>query len=134
MKSNQTIINEGEWYEICNFKLIHKFGIIKITRNHYHVIPKENTFIIKIEANGINIATSLSYIYSATMIARDVTSSSDYGPRNLLWFIYYLHNRPRSSIIEEYLNPGSGSEEENIQLNIEIQHIRRRCGQFHSSS
>lgn len=54
---------------------------------------------------GINLDTSLSYIYSATMIARDVISSPDYGPRNLLRLIYFLHSNSRSSLIEAYLNP-----------------------------
>uniref|UniRef100_A0A0D3DHQ8 RING-type E3 ubiquitin transferase n=2 Tax=Brassica oleracea TaxID=3712 RepID=A0A0D3DHQ8_BRAOL len=83
--------------------------------------PLKDDLIYSFISGGINIDTSLSYIYSATMIARDVTSSPDYGPRNLLRFIYCLHNRRRSSIIEAYLNPGSGSEEENIRVNMAIQ-------------
>lgn len=73
-------------------------------------------------SGGVNTVTSLSYINNAIMIARDVTSSPEYGPRNILRFIYCLHNPPRYSIIEQYLNTGSDSEEDNIDLNIAIQH------------
>lgn len=50
------------------------------------------------------------------MIARDITSSPEYGHCNLLRFMYFLQSPPRPSIIDAL-----SSEEENIQLNIAIQ-------------
>lgn len=71
---------------------------------------------------GINTFTSLSYINNAIMIARDITLSPEYSPRNLLRFIYCFHTQPSSFIFEEYQNTNSDSDEENIQLNIAVQH------------
>lgn len=44
-------MNEGEWYEIHDFKLIYNFRKVKTTTHRYHVVTKVETVIRKLEAS-----------------------------------------------------------------------------------
>ncbi|KAH0879290.1 hypothetical protein HID58_066684 [Brassica napus] len=48
-KSFETIMNEGEWFGITNFKLEHSFGRVRMTKNRYNVILSEKSIIFKSE-------------------------------------------------------------------------------------
>ncbi|CAN6980118.1 unnamed protein product [Brassica oleracea var. botrytis] len=48
MRSNRTIMGEGEWYEIFNFKLRFNFRQFRTTKNRFHVITGENTVVRKV--------------------------------------------------------------------------------------
>ncbi|WZY89162.1 hypothetical protein YC2023_045897 [Brassica napus] len=48
-KSFETIMNEGEWFGITNFKLEHSFGRVRTTKNRYNVILSEKSIIFKSE-------------------------------------------------------------------------------------
>ena len=48
MRSNRTIMGEGEWYEIFNFKLRFNFKQFRTTKNRFHVITGENTVVRKV--------------------------------------------------------------------------------------
>lgn len=54
------------------------------------------------------------------MIARNITSSPEYGPRNLLRFRFCIRSLPHSVVFDEYLNTNSDSDEETTQLNIAL--------------
>ncbi|KAF3537087.1 hypothetical protein F2Q69_00020229 [Brassica cretica] len=41
-------LNEGDWFEIYDFKLIHASGLIRTTRNKYHIILTQNALLTKI--------------------------------------------------------------------------------------
>ncbi|CAN7075335.1 unnamed protein product, partial [Brassica oleracea var. botrytis] len=77
-----------------------------------------NSFV----SGGVHIDTSLSIINNAITIARNVTSSLDYGPRKVLRFVYFLQSVPREvSVIESFLRETSFLNEENNQLEAAIQ-------------
>lgn len=82
--------------------------------------PLKNDLFCSFISGGISTVTSLSYINSAITIAREVTSSTEFGPTNLLRFIYCLHSPPNSLVFNEYLNTNVDSDEETSQLNTAI--------------
>lgn len=49
-ESNDLSLDEGECYEIKNFKVTHADGLTKLSRNRYHINLDDTTVITKINA------------------------------------------------------------------------------------
>ena len=47
--SNQITMDEGDWFEIQNFKLIHASGLIRLSTNRYHIEMTNSSVISKIQ-------------------------------------------------------------------------------------
>lgn len=48
-ESYETIMDEGEWFAIRNFKLQHSLGLLRITKNRFTVLLTKKTIIFKNE-------------------------------------------------------------------------------------
>lgn len=84
--------------------------------------PLKNDLFCFFVSGGIDTFTSLSYINNATTIASNYTLSTEYSPRNVLRFKYCLHTQPSLLSFEEDQHTFSDSHEEDIEVNIAIQH------------
>ncbi|CAN6818690.1 unnamed protein product [Brassica oleracea] len=47
--SNQITVDEGDWFEIRNFKLVHASGLIRLSTNRYHIEMTNSSVISKIQ-------------------------------------------------------------------------------------
>ncbi|CAG7866071.1 unnamed protein product [Brassica rapa] len=69
--SNQITMDEGDWFEIRNFKLIHASGLIRLSTNRYHIEMTNSSIISKTQpkmfgnyycfAHFLNVLRGLSH-------------------------------------------------------------------------
>ena len=46
---NHITMNEGDWFDIRNFKVMHFSGLIRLTKNRYHIVMSNSTVVVQIQ-------------------------------------------------------------------------------------